>query len=126
LTAVLPDKLEFSLLRDLFRACCRLASALRARSAASCCAFTLLESGRRIVGFRLTLIFGLGFVILTGLGFGGVGFGLGFVILTGLGFGGVGFGLGFVILTGLGFGGAGLGFVCGGAGGVTDTFGVKI
>ncbi|MAS75712.1 MAG: hypothetical protein CMO57_04845, partial [Verrucomicrobiales bacterium] len=60
--------------------------------------------------------FGLGFVILTGLGFGGVGFGLGFVILTGLGFGGVGFGLG----------GVGLGFVCGGAGGLTDTSGVKI
>ena len=119
-----------------------MASALRARSAASCCAFALLESGRRIVGFRLTLIFGLGFVgvgfglgfvILTGLGFGGVGFGLGFVILTGLGFGGVGLGLGFVILTGLGFdgvglglGGVGLGFVCGGAGGLTDTSGVKI
>ena len=110
LTVVLLDKLELSLLRDLFRACWRIFSALRALSAASCCAFALLESGRRIFDSILTLISRFG------LGFGGVGLGLGFVILTGLGFGGVG----------LGLGGVGLGFVCGGAGGLTDTSGVKI
>ena len=104
---MLPDKLELSLFIELFRVSWRFALALRARSAASCCAFTLLESGRRIVGFRLTLICGLGFVVLTGFGLGGVGLGLGFVILTGFGLGGVG-------------------FVCVVVGGVTDTFGDKI
>ena len=82
---MLPDKLELSLFIELFRVSWRFALALRARSAASCCAFTLLESGRRIVGFRLTLICGLGFVILTGFGLGGVGYGIGYDILHGYG-----------------------------------------